>query len=75
VEQGKEQCGVTVDGGASCRAGAAGHPTKQEQAGSPSTCRAGLSSPPFLIQPGATKEMDADTIIKNEQAQSIGILG
>jgi hypothetical protein len=33
-DQGKEQRGVTVDGGAGCRAGATGRATEQEQAGS-----------------------------------------
>jgi hypothetical protein len=48
---GERATGVKVDGEASHRAGAVGRPMVQEQAGSPSMCREGLSSPPFLIQP------------------------
>jgi hypothetical protein len=67
---------VTVDDGAGRRAGAAGWPT--EQAGSPSKCGAEQSrslvffSFPYLTD--ATKEADTDTVIKNERAQSKGLL-
>jgi hypothetical protein len=69
VDQGKEQCGVTVDGAAGHRAGAAGRPTEYEQAGSPSMCGAGLS---FPYVTGATEETHMQ---KNEQTQSRGLLG
>jgi hypothetical protein len=48
---GERAAGVNVDGEASHRARAVGRPMMQEQVGSPSMCREGLSSPPFLIQP------------------------
>jgi hypothetical protein len=52
VEERKEQRRVTVNRGVGRKAGAVGRPTEQEQAGSPSTCGADLSSPsPFPIQP------------------------
>jgi len=38
VEEGMKQRGVTVDGGAGRRLGAAGRPIELEQAGSQSTC-------------------------------------
>jgi hypothetical protein len=66
VKQGKEQCGVTVDGGAGHRAGAARWPTEHKQ--SPSTCGAGRSLISFSFPnlTGAMEETDANTIIKNE---------
>jgi hypothetical protein len=63
AEQGKEQRGVTINGGASRRAGAVGRPTEQEQAGSLSTCRVEWSRSlvsSFPYPTGAMEEMCAD---------------
>lgn len=58
---------MTTDGGAGCRAGVAGQPTEQEQAGSPSMCgaersRSLVSSFPYLTD--TAEETDVDTVIK-----------
>jgi hypothetical protein len=72
VEQGKEQLGVTIDGGAGCRVGVAGRLMEQEQEGSPSTYRAersrSLVSFSFPYSTGVTEETDVDIVIKNECA-------
>jgi hypothetical protein len=72
VEQGKEQLGVTIDGGAGCRVGVAGRLMEQEQEGSPSTYRAersrSLVSFSFYYPAGVTEETDMDIVIKNKCA-------
>jgi hypothetical protein len=69
---------VTLGGRAGYREGAVGRPTKQEQAGSLSTCGAEQSR--FLVsffpyQPVQRKRRTHTSVIKYERAHSKGLLG
>jgi hypothetical protein len=65
VEQGKEQRGITVNGGAGCRAGTTGRRATDGARVSGATVDVQSRSLVSFVYPtGATEETDVDTVIK-----------